>query len=125
MSCGAFPPNPTELLRHANTADFFARASSLYDHIIVDAAPVLPVSDAAILAAYTGSTVMVVREGLSTTDEVVEAQKRLGQAGVAITGLLVNDLVTHRARYRYGYAYSYGNGAPEPKKNSIWRRLFK
>ena len=127
MSCGAFPPNPTELLRHANTVDFFARAASLYDHIIVDAAPVLPVSDAAILAAYTGSTVMVVREGLSTTDEVVEAQKRLGQAGVAITGLLVNDLVTHRARYRYGYAYSYGygNGAPEPKKNSVWRRLFK
>ena len=127
MSCGAFPPNPTELLRHANTADFFARAASLYDHIIVDAAPVLPVSDAAILAASAGSTVVVVREGFSTTDEIIEAQKRLGQAGVAITGLLVNDLVTHRARYRYGYAYSYGygNGATESKKSSIWRRLFK
>ena len=127
MACGAYPPNPTELLRHAHTADFFARVASLYDYIVVDAAPVLPVSDAAILAAHAGSTIMVVREGLSTTNEIIEAQKRLGQAGVAIAGLLVNDLVTHRARYRYGYAYSYGygNGAPESKKTSLWQRLLK
>ena len=127
MACGAYPPNPTELLRHAHTADFFARAASLYDYIVVDAAPVLPVSDAAILAAHAGSTIMVVREGMSTSNEIIEAQKRLGQAGVAITGLLVNDLVTHRARYRYGYAYSYGygNGAPESKKTSLWQRLLK
>ena len=127
MACGAYPPNPTELLRHAHTAEFFARVASLYDYIVVDAAPVLPVSDSAILAAHAGSTIMVVREGMSTTNEIIEAQKRLGQAGVAITGLLVNDLVTHRARYRYGYAYSYGygNGAPESKKTSLWQRLLK
>ena len=62
---------------------------------------------AGILAGHAGATVVVVREGLSTSEEVQEAHKKLKQAGITVTGLLFNDLQANKSKYKYGYKYAY------------------
>jgi tyrosine-protein kinase Etk/Wzc len=128
ISCGVYPPNPVELLRHPNTQALLEKLSAAYDLVLIDAAPVLPVTDPLILASHAGSTIVVVREGLSTREEVQEAQKKLQQSGIAVTGLLFNDLQANKSKYKYGYKYAYqyrygGTAAAKPK--SAWAKWFK
>jgi tyrosine-protein kinase Etk/Wzc len=85
-----------------------------FDTIIVDAPPVLAVSDSAIIGRMTGATLMVARAGLHPIAELEQAVKRLNHAGVQVKGFVFNDLNTSRQRYRYGYKgyvyrYSYQN----------------
>ncbi|MEF8737598.1 MAG: hypothetical protein V5B35_13735 [Candidatus Accumulibacter necessarius] len=82
----------------------------LFDAIIVDAPPVLAVSDAAIIGRHVGATLIVKHP----IQELEQAVKRLNQAGVQVKGFVFNDLNTDRQRYRYGYKgyvyrYSYKN----------------
>ncbi len=134
IACGQFPPNPTELLRSAGLAELLQAQSAAYDIVLIDAAPVLPVTDPLILAAHVGSTVVILREGRSTEDDVQEILKRSQQAGVAITGFLLNDLQQNKSKYkyRYGYSYGYGNGYgyaygqnETPVKRSAWAKLMR
>ncbi|TMW74927.1 CpsD/CapB family tyrosine-protein kinase, partial [Thauera sp. UPWRP] len=74
-----------------------------FDTIIVDAPPVLAVSDAAIVGRHVGATLMVVRAGRHPMRELEQSVKRLGQAGVAVKGFVFNDMDMSRQRYRYGY----------------------
>ncbi len=129
ISCGAYPPNPVELLRHPNTAALLEHLAAQYDLVLIDAAPVLPVTDPLILASHAGSTVVVVREGQSTSEEVQETHKKLKQAGIAVTGLLFNDLQANKSKYKYGYKYAYqyryGQTGGLAKPKSAWGKWFK
>lgn len=112
ITTGRRPPNPSELLMHANFKEMLDQVGSLVDILIVDAPPILAVSDAAIIGRHTGATLMVVRAGKHPIGEIEQAVKRLGQSGVAIKGFVFNDMDTTRQRYRYGYSgyvyrYSY------------------
>ena len=129
ISCGVYPPNPVELLRHPNTPALLENLAAQYDLVLIDAAPVLPVTDPLILAAHVGATIVVVREGQSTSEEVQEAHKKLKQAGIAVTGLLLNDLQANKSRYKYGYKYAYqytyGHTGNQAKPPSAWAKWFK
>lgn len=128
ISCGTYPPNPTELLRRPQLEQFLHAQSQLYDHIVVDAAPVLPVTDPLILGSHVGATILVVKEGLSTNEEIIEITKRTQQAGVAITGFLLNDMQQNKSRYRYGYKYGYAytyGGQATPAKRGLGAALKK
>jgi tyrosine-protein kinase Etk/Wzc len=112
VTTGQRPPNPSELLMHERFAQMLAELEDLVDILIVDAPPVLAVSDAAIIGRHTGATLMVARAGMHPLREIEQAVKRLAQAGVAVKGFVFNDLDTVRQRYRYGYKgyvyqYSY------------------
>ncbi len=77
-----------------------------YDHIIVDAPPVLSLSTSAIIGRVAGASIMVVRSDEVTVDEMKAAVKRLRLAGVDIDGCLLNNTsaASVRQSYRYGYA---------------------
>ncbi len=77
-----------------------------YDHIVVDAPPVLSLSTSAIIGRVAGVSIMVVRTDEVTVDEMKAAVKRLKLAGVDIDGCLVNNMSaeSQRQAYRYGYA---------------------
>jgi tyrosine-protein kinase Etk/Wzc len=62
-----------------------------YDYVLVDAAPVLAVSDALTLGRHAGSVFAVVRAGVSTVDEVGETMRQFDQAGQALVGFVFND----------------------------------
>ncbi|WP_291992956.1 polysaccharide biosynthesis tyrosine autokinase [Candidatus Accumulibacter sp. ACC003] len=112
VSTGQIPPNPSELLMHERFSALLSELGASFDTVIVDAPPVLAVSDAAIIGRHVGATLMVARSGKHPIRELEQAVKRLNQAGVEVKGFVFNDLDVSRQSYRYGYKgyvyrYSY------------------
>lgn len=112
VTTGQLPPNPSELLMHPRFEQLLIDLEGLFDIVIVDAPPVLAVSDAAIVGRMTGATLLVARSGRHPVRELEQTVKRLNQAGVQVKGFVFNDLDLNRQRYRYGYEgyvyrYSY------------------
>lgn len=112
ITTGQIPPNPSELLMHLRFEELLENLSERFDTVIVDAPPILAVSDAAIIGRHVGATLMVARAGRHPIRELEQAVKRLHQSGVQVKGFVFNDLNTDRQRYRYGYKgyvyrYSY------------------
>lgn len=114
VTTGQIPPNPSELLMHLRFEELLEKLSERFDTLIVDAPPILAVSDSAIIGRHVGATLMVARAGRHPIRELEQAVRRLNQSGVQVKGFVFNDLDTSRQRYRYGYKgyvyrYSYGN----------------
>jgi tyrosine-protein kinase Etk/Wzc len=112
VTTGQIPPNPSELLMHPRFQVLLSELAARFDTVIVDAPPVLAVSDAAIIGRHVGATLMVARAGKHPIRELEQAVKRLNQAGVQVKGFVFNDLNVSRQNYRYGYKgyvyrYSY------------------
>jgi tyrosine-protein kinase Etk/Wzc len=108
---GVLPPNPSELLLSPRFPVFIEEVSKHYDYVIIDAPPVLPVTDATILSAQAGTVFLVTKFGRHSIDEVQTMQDRLVSHGVRINGLIFNDIQPSALRnnYRYGnYVYHYG-----------------
>ena len=87
ITTGQLPPNPSELLMHKRFEELLEGLEKLFDVVIVDAPPVLAVSDAAIIGRHTGATLMVARAGRHPIRELEQAVKRLAHAGVQVKGL--------------------------------------
>jgi len=102
--CGALPPNPSELLAHANLRRVIESLNDRYDLVIVDSPPILAVSDAIELARMAACAFLVVRQDVSFLAEVKESIKRLEQVGIVPRGVVFNAM-----RYRPG-TYGYGGG---------------
>jgi tyrosine-protein kinase Etk/Wzc len=92
LSTGALPPNPSEFLLHPNLAALLLAAATHYDCVLIDAPPLLAVSDALVLGGHAGAVFLVARAGVSTADELNESINRLNQAGVAPQGVVFNDM---------------------------------
>ncbi len=112
LTTGQIPPNPSELLMHPRFETLLSELSEEYDTLIIDAPPVLAVSDAVIIGRHVGATMIVTRAGKHPIIELEQAVKRLNQAGVQVKGFIFNDLNTNRQRKRFGYKgyvfqYSY------------------
>ena len=101
---GKIPPNPSELLMHANFTTLLDTLRPRYDLIIVDTPPVLAVTDAAVIGHHAGTSLLVVRFGVNQVREVALTKQRLEQNGVMIKGAIFN-LVEKRAAGYYAYAY--------------------
>jgi tyrosine-protein kinase Etk/Wzc len=104
--------NPSALFLNERLPQLLAQCSEHYDIVIVDAPPALLVSDVAVIGPHMGATFMAVRDGTSTLTDLKESVKRLGQARVAVKGVLFNgQLARISSRYGYGYGYGYKYGA--------------
>lgn len=104
---GQIPPNPSELLMHSNFSKFVAEVSALYDLVIIDTPPILAVTDAAIVSAHTGTTLLVARYGQNHLREIELTRNRFEQNGIDVKGLVFNGVVK-KASNAYGY-YGYYN----------------
>ena len=108
VTCGVRPPNSSELLMNSRLELLVQALSSTYKHVIIDAPPILAVSDAATLGRYAGTVLMIARAGMHPVAELEQAVKRLALSGIRTNGFVLNDLDTVRLRYRYGYSgYHY------------------
>ena len=113
MSSGEIPRNPTELLMSPGFASFIANVSAAYDFVVVDAPPMLPVTDATIIGAKVGMVLLVAKPGQHTLDELRACQSRILSAGVPLKGCVFNDLIPtglgyYDQHYLYAYHYKYG-----------------
>jgi capsular exopolysaccharide synthesis family protein len=102
---GRIPPNPSELLSSAHAQQVFATLRDRFDVVVIDCPPLLPVTDAAILARYFGGAVLVVGSGRVEARELRKAMETLKAAGTPVLGAILN-LAPARILGRFRAAYS-------------------
>ena len=116
LASGPIPPNPTEVLQSHAAQSLFDRLNQMFDMVIIDAPPLLPVSDAAIMARDVDGAILVVRHGKTTKEQLRQARLRLEQVDANLFGVAVN-MAPRRGKGAYGYSYGYGyEYSPEPKR---------
>ena len=108
LPAGTYPPNPSELLMSHQFHELLQKVSKLYDHVIIDTAPILAVTDAAIIAQQAGANFMVVASNKHEPAEVDMALRRLQTNGVTLSGSIFNFTEQSSHIYGYhGYGYNY------------------
>ncbi|GHJ58680.1 chromosome partitioning protein [Nocardioides sp. OK12] len=112
LGSGAIPPNPAELLQSRAMTDLLDRARERFDTVIIDAPPLLPVTDAALLGVHADGAIVVVAHGKTTKDQLAQAADRLAQVDASLVGVVLNMAPAKRRAGGYGYGYGYGY-APE------------
>lgn len=106
---GPFPPNPSELLMRKELSDLIQFLDSKFDLIIIDAPPVLAVTDADILGHSVGSVIGVARFAKTHPGEMLAMKKSLEASGVKLAGAILNGFDPKKARGRYSYSYAYNS----------------
>lgn len=104
LPSGQIPPNPSELLGSAQMVRTIERLTQEYDVVLIDSAPLLPVTDGAILAKMTGGAILVVGAGVAHKAHVTEAAGALRTVDADLVGTVLNrSEVSERSAYRYQY----------------------
>ena len=110
LPAGQVPPNPSELLGSEAMKKFLAKAEKDYDVVLLDSAPLLPVTDAAILSKLTGGVAVVVAVGKTTKPQLTAALGHVEAIGGRVLGFIMNKIPTKGVdAYRYRYSYKYGS----------------
>ncbi len=108
MRSGEVPPNPLELLSSERFRQTLVMMRKSFDYIVIDSAPILPVSDGVVLGRMVDAVLMVLKAG-STSHQVAEAAiKRFAAAGIAPTGVVLSQL-NYRSSHYYYDKYHYHN----------------
>jgi capsular exopolysaccharide synthesis family protein len=106
IPAGPIPPNPAELLQSERFKTFLAHLRGQFDRVIIDSPPIVPVTDATILATVVDATVLVVRAFVTTNDLARHGARSLSDVGGVIAGVVLNAVDLDRHEYKY-YYYSY------------------
>lgn len=127
ISAGTIPPNPSELLGSDAMRGFIQLLRERYDTVLIDAPPVLGVSDPMILATMSDMVIVVLELGRVPLKAAHGMRELLDNVGATVAGLVVNDKVGSSVRYgyygyRYGYRYGgyYGYGSEDENKRKGW-----
>jgi capsular exopolysaccharide synthesis family protein len=119
LPSGSIPPNPSELLGSRNMSDLLVSLRKTFQVIIIDSPPLLPVTDAAIVAAKADGAILVVRYGLTKRQQVSAAVDALKAVDARVLGTLLNRTPTRGVdSYSYGYGY-YQDNSPNRDRLDI------
>lgn len=122
IGAGAIPPNPSELLGSQAMRDTIARLAERFTYVIIDAPPLLPVTDAAVLGALTDGVILISGSSLVTDDQVDTALDSLEQVNANVLGVVLNRAPRKkRSAYDYRY-YDYRPQTEDTKERSRRRR---
>ena len=109
LGTGPQPPNPAEVLDTQVMRNLLSEARQAFDVVIVDAPPLLPVADAAILLTEVDGGLLLVRHGATHREQLRRAVARAQAVGGRILGTVVNRAPLGGKASSYGY-YGYGYG---------------
>lgn len=126
IGTGTFPENPAELVLRPAMKAFLAEASQKYDLVILDAPPVLAVSESTVIASLVDIALLVVWSGRTSRKLVRVAVRQLLSRGAHLVGCVLNNLdLTEMGSYGsssyyhyYGYDYRYEEGGPYASSGS-------
>lgn len=108
---GPLPENPSELLMNGRIQTLLTALHSLFDYIVVDAAPVNPVTDAYILSPFCDVTLYIVRHRytpIAAIEKIDENNKvnQLHNVAIVFNGVHSYSLFKKNNYYGYGYGYT-------------------
>jgi capsular exopolysaccharide synthesis family protein len=105
LAAGVLPPNPSELLASSEMRALIQRLVETYDYVVLDSAPIIPVSDSVALATIV-EAVLVVVDGGTSRRLVRETCLRLAHVGARILGVILNRVdVVSNPNFFYGHTY--------------------
>ena len=119
ISAGPIPPNPTELIGSPKFVEMMEELKTRFDYIIIDSAPIGPVTDSQLLSGYADTTVYVIRHALTPKvflrmiNDLYE-QKKFNNMAIVFNGLRRRgfSILSYGYGYgSYGYGYGYGYGS--------------
>ena len=108
MICGPVPPNPSELLSSERMQMLILAAMAEYQFVLIDAPPLLNVTDGRILATLVEGAILVVRGGFTPQELAQQAQFHVRDVGARLIGVVLNDVDLRDSGYYQGY-YHYGS----------------
>jgi non-specific protein-tyrosine kinase len=122
LTAGPTPPNPSELLGSRQMYDLIRCLQDRYDYVVIDAPPLLPVTDAAVLSKVADGVLMIVRFGKTRREQVRRALDLLGAVDARVLGMVLNMTPSKgRDAYSYGYYYNYRSSAETSRRLSLRR----
>jgi succinoglycan biosynthesis transport protein ExoP len=113
LPTGERPLDPTGVLGSEELAGVLGQLRNMFDLVLIDSPPLLPVTDAVILAQAVDTTLLVVAAGQTRGKDLRRATEVLSLVHATTIGVVLNE-VTKSTGYGYGYgkAYGYGEYAP-------------
>ena len=111
ITTGNLPPNPSEMLASKCMGDLINKLREGYDYIILDAPPVLAVTDAQILSTKVDGTLLVARAEKTKKNSIVNAKKLLEKVNANIVGIVFNGIDMKKTNY-----YSYCRRGEKKRK---------
>ena len=104
---GKVPPNPSELLGSAKFDEVISMLRKQFEYVIIDCPPLLPVTDAAVVAAKADGAVLVVHAGVTKKPHFIGSRDAMAAVGSTILGAVLNKIPEASLEYEYGYRYGY------------------
>ena len=106
LTSGAIPPNPSELLGSMAAKKVLSEMRADFDYVIVDSSPLLPVTDAAILAAESDGVLVIARFAKTKREQLAHAVGNLKNVGARILGAILT-MSARAGKWRHYHSY-YG-----------------
>jgi len=110
IPAGKYPPNPSELLMHENFAKTCAELDARFEMTLMDAPPLLAVTDPVIIGKYAGMILLVVRHLFTQVGELNASLKTLENNGLKANGAVLNAYspkASNKGAGDYSYQYDY------------------
>lgn len=135
ISVGTIPPNPAELLGSRDMAAFLQDLKSVYDYIIIDAPPLLAVTDSSVLSSMCDLLLMVMEPGRVPVKIAGRVREILATIQAPVAGLILSDRNAVDSSYgyyygkygykgNYAYGYDYTQTDPKEEKQGFLKRIF-
>lgn len=105
ISSGTIPPNPAELLGSRRMHEILVGLQKRFDCVLIDSSPLMPVSDALLMATLVDGVLLVVDGPKTPKQAVRDVRSRLLSAHAKILGVVLNRVNLHRGDYPYYYRY--------------------
>ena len=102
LTAGPIPPNPVALLSYNRLAELLTTLSSEADYVLVDAPPVLAVTDAALWASQVDGTLLAVSAGRTKREHAQRAKEVLERVRTKIVGAVLLEAETATVGGGYG-----------------------
>jgi capsular exopolysaccharide synthesis family protein len=101
LPAGALPPNPAELLASSRYRSLLSQLAQEYDWIVLDAPPVMAVTDAAVMSHDAGGVLFVVGAEMTPRRNAQTALQHLSLAHASVIGAVLNRVNLERHAYYY------------------------
>jgi protein-tyrosine kinase len=112
IPAGRSVSSPAELVANGRLRTLLQRLEPLFDWIIVDSPPAVPISDASLLANFCDGVLMVVRSNATPFDAAKKARQEF--QGKTLIGVVLNGVDVDSSYSRYYYT-AYEKQEPSPK----------
>lgn len=103
ITCGTYPPNPSELLASQKNKRLINNLKRNYDIVIFDGAPIGGLADSVILSSFMDETLIITKDGSTAKSDLLATKDALKKVDAKIAGVVLNMVDRKSSKYYYYY----------------------